>query len=121
MSEPMWTSHGVKTISEMAKRYDVSPRTLRFYEEKGLLSPLRVGATRLYSRKDEIQLEVVQKGKRLGFSLIEIKRLACRNLEEVASDLELPPETIAAQIKILERKRVVVDAAIDELRLALTG
>ena len=64
-----------KTISDMAGLYGVSLRTLRFYEARGLLQPLRTGTLRSYSAKDCIRLELILKGKKLGFSLSEIAKL----------------------------------------------
>jgi DNA-binding transcriptional MerR regulator len=59
-------------ITQLASEYGVSLRTLRHYEELGLLSPERVGTTRLYHQRDRIRLELILRGKRLGFSLDEI-------------------------------------------------
>ena len=63
------------TISELAEEYDVTLRTLRHYEELGLLAPQRVGATRVYHQRDRIRLELILRGKRLGFSLPQIRTI----------------------------------------------
>ena len=63
------------TIAELAEAFDVTPRTLRFYESKGLLSPQRRGSTRLYSERDRVRLKLILRGKRLGFSLEEITNI----------------------------------------------
>ena len=63
------------TISQLAEEYDVTLRTLRHYEELGLLAPQRVGATRVYHHRDRIRLELILRGKRLGFSLPEIRTI----------------------------------------------
>ena len=63
------------TISEMCDTYDVTPRTLRFYEAKELLSPLRDGQKRLFTRRDRGRLKLILRGKRFGFSLEEIRQL----------------------------------------------
>ena len=60
------------TIREIASEYDVTPRTLRFYEDKGLITPRRAGANRVYSAKDKSRLEQILRAKRLGFSLDDI-------------------------------------------------
>lgn len=57
------------SISELAKEFDVTTRTIRFYEDKGLLSPSRQGQTRIYSTGDRTKLKLILRGKRLGFSL----------------------------------------------------
>jgi DNA-binding transcriptional MerR regulator len=60
------------TIRELADEYGLTLRTLRHYEELGMLSPERVGATRLYHQRDRVRLELILRGKRIGFSLDEI-------------------------------------------------
>ncbi|NNM00564.1 MAG: MerR family DNA-binding transcriptional regulator [Gammaproteobacteria bacterium] len=61
----------IYTISDLASEFDVTPRTLRFYEDKGLLTPQRRGTTRLYSERDRTRLKLTLRGKRLGFTLEE--------------------------------------------------
>ena len=63
------------TIGEMCRAFDVTPRTLRFYEAKELLFPLREGQKRLFSRRDRARLKLILRGKRFGFSLEEIRQL----------------------------------------------
>jgi DNA-binding transcriptional MerR regulator len=63
------------SIGELAKMFDVTTRAIRFYEEQGLLHPLRDGTQRIYYSKDTVRLKLILRGKRLGFSLAEIKRL----------------------------------------------
>ncbi|MGI9294298.1 MAG: MerR family transcriptional regulator, partial [Pseudomonadales bacterium] len=59
------------TISNLATEFDVTTRTIRFYEEKGLLSPARNGSTRIYSPADRVKLQLILRGKRLGLTLEE--------------------------------------------------
>ncbi len=61
------------SIRDLSLEYDITPRTLRFYEDKGLLSPLRRGTQRIYDRRDKGRLALILRGKRLGFSLAEIR------------------------------------------------
>lgn len=61
------------TISELAAEFGLTPRTIRFYEDEGLISPGRSGMNRVYSRRDRARLELICRGKRLGFSLAEVK------------------------------------------------
>ena len=61
------------TISELAKEFDITPRTIRFYEDQGLLAPARDGQHRIYSPGDRVRLKLIIRGKRLGFSLAESK------------------------------------------------
>ena len=63
------------TIREMCDQFDVTPRTLRFYEQKELLFPRRDGQKRLFSRRDRARLKLILRGKRFGFSLEEIRQL----------------------------------------------
>ena len=69
MDEPLMT------IREMCTEYDVTPRTLRFYESKELLSPIREGQKRLFTRRDRGRLKLILRDKRFGFSLEEIRQL----------------------------------------------
>ena len=64
----------VMTIREMCAAYDVTPRTLRFYEAKELLTPIRVGTRRLFTRRDRARLALILRGKRFGFSLEDIRQ-----------------------------------------------
>ena len=61
------------SITELAEEFDITPRAIRFYETKCLLSPQRAGATRVYNYRDRARLMLVLRGKRLGFSLEDIK------------------------------------------------
>lgn len=63
------------SISELAKEFDVTTRSIRFYEDQGLLFPSRRGQTRVYSSQDRVRLKLILRGKRLGFSLAETREL----------------------------------------------
>jgi DNA-binding transcriptional MerR regulator len=63
------------SISDLAREFGITPRTIRFYEDKGLLAPRREGMTRVFSRRDRTRLKLALRGKRLGFSLAEIRYL----------------------------------------------
>ncbi len=63
------------TINELSRSYDVTPRTLRHYEDVGLLSPLRKGTQRLYRERDRVRLQLILRGRRLGFGLPEIQEM----------------------------------------------
>ena len=62
-------------IQEVASALGVTPRTLRFYEDNGLISPQRVGSTRVYSRRDVGRMQLILRGKKVGFALEEIKEM----------------------------------------------
>lgn len=63
------------SISDLAREFSITPRTIRFYEDRGLLSPRREGRTRVFTRRDRTRLKLALRGKRLGFSLAEIAYL----------------------------------------------
>lgn len=67
------TSTKTYTISDLAKYFDLTTRTIRFYESEGLLSPKRENNRRIYNEKDHVRLKLILRGKRLGFTLSEIK------------------------------------------------
>ena len=114
-------------IGQAAALYGVSLRTLRFYEDRGLLEPVRHGTARFYRPKDRVRIELILKGRRLGFTLSEIERLilGSRGAEPAAEEAEktladrLDRDRILEQIAFLERKRDTVVSAIGELQMAL--
>ncbi|ALM85515.1 MerR family DNA-binding transcriptional regulator [Bordetella sp. N] len=69
---PMTTSW---TISELAREFDITPRTIRFYEDQGIVSPARDGRNRVYGARDRARLKLALRGKRLGLQLAEIRTL----------------------------------------------
>ena len=113
------------TIAEMAMTFGVSHRSLRFYEQRGLLQPLRLGTVRAYRPSDSIRLQLIMKGKRLGFSLEEIARLILSRETSRADDVvpdataHLSRDQIATKLAALEAERHRLEAAIAELRQAL--
>lgn len=64
---------GLYTIGELASAFALSPRAIRFYEDQGLLSPQRAGTTRVYTKRDRARLQLILRGKRLGFTLADIR------------------------------------------------
>jgi DNA-binding transcriptional MerR regulator len=109
---------GLLTIGEMARHFGVSLRALRFYEDRGLIKPLRQGLTRLYDDKTRARLSMILKGKQLGFTLTEISRMLDERQEgnETEVALALAPNQVLEQIDILERQRAEIDAALIELK-----
>lgn len=63
------------SISDLSTEFDITPRSIRFYEDQGLLSPIRKGRQRVFSDRDHVRLMLILRGKRLGFSLAEIKEI----------------------------------------------
>ena len=105
------------TIGDLAKEFDVSLRTLRFYEDKNLIHPRRDGVTRIYSRRDRARLKLVIMGKRGGFSLKEIKEmLDLYDLKDGQStQLKVSLKRFNEQIALLEKQKRDVEQAIGEL------
>ena len=105
------------TIGDLAKEFDVSLRTLRFYEDKDLIHPRRDGVTRIYSRRDRARLKLVIMGKHVGFSLKEIKEmLDLYDLKDGQStQLKVSLKRFNEQIALLEKQKRDVEQAIDEL------
>jgi len=106
------------TISEMSRLYGVSLRTLRFYEDRGLIKPRREGTARYYRAADRVRMEMILRGKKLGFTLTEIIDLIGGKGANETPDLEeqLKPQQIVNQIGHLERQREEIDIAIERLR-----
>lgn len=101
------------TIGEVAREFGVTLRTLRFYEAKRLIAPQRNGANRLYCRGDRDRIALVLTGRRLGFTLVEIKRL----LDGTdGTNLRLTREKCIEQINFLERQKRDIELALGELR-----
>jgi len=104
-------------IGELAEEFDVTLRTLRFYEDKELLAPRRVGSTRLYSRSDRAKLQLILLAKRLGFFLKDIKQFlalydpAENNLTQLKFALNKGEE----QMDVLIKERSKLEASIEEL------
>ncbi|NVK17896.1 MAG: MerR family DNA-binding transcriptional regulator [Methylocystaceae bacterium] len=63
------------SITDLSKEFDITTRTIRFYEDKGLITPKREGQRRIYSQRDRVRLRLIMRGKRLGFALSEIQEL----------------------------------------------
>lgn len=105
------------TIGDLAKEFGVSLRTLRFYEDKNLVNPRRDGVTRIYSRRDRARLKLILMGKRVGFSLKEIKEmLDLYDLKDGQStQLKVSLKRFNEQIALLEQQKKDVEQAIEEL------
>ncbi len=111
-------SEETMTIREMCDAYDVTPRTLRFYESKELLFPIREGQKRLFTKRDRARLKLILRGKRFGFSLEEIRQLL--DLydmgDQQATQLQRTYEVAQHRLKDMEEQRDELNEAIDDLR-----
>jgi DNA-binding transcriptional MerR regulator len=103
-----------KTIGEVCAEFDVTPRALRFYESRGLLSPIREGQKRLFTNRCRARLKLILQGKRFGFSLSEIKDLL--DLYHVGDG---QVTQLSATLEAAERHHAELVAQRDELGHAI--
>ncbi len=106
------------TIREMCDAFDVTPRTLRFYEQKELLFPIRKGTKRLFTKRDRARLKLILRGKRFGFSLEDIRQLLDLYDRDGGGALQLARtyEIATARLSEMEAQRAELDQSIAELK-----
>lgn len=106
------------SITDLCQEFDVTARALRFYEDEGLIAPERRGMTRIYSHRDRARLAWILRGKRVGFSLAEIREMI--DLYDVGDDRrvqrQVTVERCRERITLLQNQRRDIDAAIAELQ-----
>ena len=102
------------TISELAREFGVTTRTIRFYEDEGLLSPAREGTNRIFSQRDRVRLKLALRGKRLGFSLTEIRELF--ELYDISRDEHKQLQEFLAR---LERRRAHLEQQREDIEVML--
>ncbi len=114
------TGRDTFTIRDLTKEFGVSARTLRFYEEKGLVDPARRGEQRLYSRRDRARLAYVIAGKTVGFSLEEVREML--DLYDLGdgqvTQLKVALSKFAERIERLEKQKTDIDRVVAELTRA---
>jgi len=105
------------TIREMCDLFDVTPRTLRFYEAKELIAPIREGQKRLYTKRDRARLKLILRGKKFGFSLEEIRQLLEMYYMQDQQQTQMTKTYELAQVRLqeLKRQREELDQTIEEL------
>ncbi len=106
------------SIADLAREFDVTHRAIRFYEDEGLLSPARDGTRRIYSKRDWVRLKLILRGKRLGFSLAEVREML--ELYDSAPD-ERPQlakfvAALTARREQLEHQREEIEEVLSEIR-----
>lgn len=111
----------VLAISEMSERFNVTLRTLRFYEEKGLLNPVRKGARRFYGTRDVSRMQVILQAKKIGLTLAEIRRViklveGKTNKQDQFKELQ---EICKAQQEILIEQKQMLDEQVAEVEQIL--
>ncbi len=109
------------SIRAMCDAFDVTPRTLRFYEQKELLFPIRQGSHRLFTKRDRARLTLILRGKRFGFSLEDIRQLLDMYDRDGSSEGQLVRTFGLAQDRLhqMEAQRAELDVAIAELKVEI--
>lgn len=112
----------LRGIQQMASELGITHRTIRFYEDKGLIEPRRIGTTRVYSRREFARMQLILRGKRLGFSLRDIARFL--DLYEAdpnhLEQMRALSEAVSERIGRLEEQAKAIDQTLAELR-AIAG
>ena len=128
MNRPVSESRDLFAIADLAREFGISTRAIRFYEAKGLLAPERVGATRIFRRRDRARLILILRGKRLGFSLRDISdylslydanrsqqvHLLTAKVDERLASLEAQLEDLQTTIAELKEIRKLADERLDK-------
>ena len=103
------------SISQLAKEFDMTTRAIRFYEDQGLLSPERVGRTRVFSVRDRARLRLIQRGKRLGFSLQEIGEIL-----DMYDDSRIGESgQLSYFLERIQERRVALSQQVDDIEKTL--
>ncbi|MCL2915476.1 MerR family DNA-binding transcriptional regulator [Shewanella corallii] len=102
------------SISDLSKEFDITTRSIRFYEDQGLLKPKRRGQTRIYSLKDRVRLKLILRGKRLGFSLAETRRLF-----ELYDADKTSTTQLNTMLELIEEKKTSLQQQMDDIKVVL--
>jgi len=113
----MTTTQRTYTIRQLTKEFNVTARTLRFYEDEGLIAPERRGQTRIYSTRDRARIILILRGRRVGFSLAEIREiLDLYRHESGVAQLVHSRKKFNERIDTLERQKIDIEESLKELR-----
>jgi len=102
------------SISDLSREFDITTRSIRFYEDQGLLKPKRRGQTRIYSLKDRVRLKLILRGKRLGFSLAETRRLF-----ELYDADKSSTSQLNTMLALVEEKKSALQQQMDDIKVVL--
>ncbi|MCL1051080.1 MerR family DNA-binding transcriptional regulator [Shewanella abyssi] len=102
------------SISDLSKEFDITTRSIRFYEDQGLLKPKRRGQTRIYNLTERVRLKLILRGKRLGFSLSETRRL----FELYDADKNSSSQ-LHTMLDLVEDKKVALQQQMDDIKVVL--
>jgi DNA-binding transcriptional MerR regulator len=118
VNRPERESRDLFAIADLAREFGISTRAIRFYEAKGLLNPERVGATRVFRRRDRARLMLILRGKRLGFSLRDISEyLSLYDADRTqATQVQRLVEMVDKRLVLLENQMTDLETTLAELR-----
>jgi DNA-binding transcriptional MerR regulator len=117
VNRPESDNRDLFAIADLAKEFGISTRAIRFYESKGLLSPERLGATRIFRRRDRARLMLILRGKRLGFSLRDISEyLSLYDPRSQTAQVHLLVEMVDERLALLQQQMADLNTALSELR-----
>ncbi len=105
------------TVTQLGRELGLTPRAIRFYEDKGLIAPRRAGTTRVYTHRDRARMILIQRGKQLGFSLSEIRDYLDLYDVDMTQRTQLRHllDAVASRLDLLHQQRVAIDQSITEL------
>jgi len=111
------STNDMLTVTELARELGITPRAIRFYETKGLLNPRRAGTTRIYTHRERGRLQLILRGKRLGFSLTDIgDYLDLYDADPTQHDqIMMLLDKVNTRIAALEVQKTDLDATLEEL------
>ena len=101
----------IYSVTELARALDVTPRTIRFYEDQGLILPQRAGTTRVYTHRERARMILILRGKRMGFSLKEIKEFLDLYVVDVTQvgQMQLLLSKVRQRIHLLDEQKRALD------------
>jgi DNA-binding transcriptional MerR regulator len=108
----------IYSVTELARALDVTPRTIRFYEDQGLILPQRAGTTRVYTHRERARMILILRGKRMGFSLKEIKEFLDLYVVDVTQvgQMQLLLSKVRQRVGLLEEQKRALDETLVELK-----
>jgi len=108
----------IYSVTELARALDVTPRTIRFYEDQGLILPQRAGTTRVYTHRERARMILILRGKRLGFSIKEIKEFLDLYVVDITktSQLQLLLAKVRERARTLAEQKRALDETLRELK-----